>query len=100
MIGTTTSAKPDCSSVVTTRASMRLRRAVSSTSSALAPVGYRNAIKPKTSSPLLEEEAFDSHALAHRAPPPSRRGTDERTPTDRGDGGGAGGYAVSCGGGV
>src|SRR6185369_2710870 len=42
MIGRTTSAKPASSRMFTNRDSMRLRRAVSSTSSGLTPVGYRN----------------------------------------------------------
>src|SRR5688572_15417445 len=69
MIGSTTSAKPAPSSSETNRDSMRLRRAVSSISSGLAPVGYRNlAIKPKTSSPD-QEEVFDfSHSIGAPLP--------------------------------
>src|SRR5436853_7469504 len=83
MIGSSTSAKPAPSRMSTKRDSTRRRRAVSSTSSGLTPVGYRNFVAIKIKNPLRRTaKGVDRNRQAtfSRASAPSLRGASHGAP--------------------
>src|SRR2546421_10648935 len=82
MIGRSTSSKPAPSISATKRDSILRRRAVSSTSSGLTPVGYRNfvAIKQKPPSPSQRRGSIRSSGFVLSSERPFVRGASRRAP--------------------